>query len=305
MTSSADFARFIEDDFDFYGRWYVLVRQAAETMKDGLETIHFCAQNNFTLQYPVLLAPLRRADDEREIRRKLRVVSAYLDILITRRIWNGRAINYSTMQYAMFLVMCEIRGKDLTALVKLLGKNLADDAETFAANDRFQLHGRNGPQIHRLLARLTEYVETRSGRKSRYQEYVQRGGQKGYEIEHIWADHPERHDKEFEHPQDFAEYRNRIGGLLLLPKSFNAAFGDLPYADKRKHYLKQNLLAQSLHEDAYKRDPGFIRFVSTRHLPFRSHSEFRKVDLDERQELYRQLAERIWSPERLEQEAES
>jgi uncharacterized protein DUF1524 len=62
-------------------------------------------------------------------------------------------------------------------------------------------------------------------------------GRKGYEIEHIWADHPDLHKDEFAHPGDFQEYRNRIGGLLLLPKSFNASYGDLPYAAKREHYL--------------------------------------------------------------------
>ena len=90
---------------------------------------------------------------------------------------------------------------------------------------------------------------------SRYAEYAQRGT-KGYEIEHIWADHPERHADEFAHPSEFQEYRNRIGGLLLLPKSFNASYGDLPYAEKREHYVGQNLLARSLHEQAYDHNPG-------------------------------------------------
>ena len=305
LSSSGDFARFIEEDFAFYGRWYARLRQAAETLTDGLEAIHFCAQNNFTLQYPVLLAPLRRADSEQEIQHKLRVVSAYLDILITRRIWNGRAIDYSTMAYAMFLVMREIRDKDVTALVELLGGRLAAETETFATNDRFRLHGTNGRQIHRLLARLTDYVETRSGRPSRYHEYVQRRGRKRYEVEHVWADHPKRHAEEFGHPLDFADYRNRIGGLLLLPKRFNASYGDMPYADKYEHYLKQNLLAQSLHKDAYERDPGFVQFVNETGLPFNPHPQFRKADLDARQDLYRQLAEQIWSPTRLTQAAES
>ncbi len=121
---------------------------------------------------------------------------------------------------------------------------------------------------------------------SRYAEYAQRGG-KGYEIEHIWADHPERHTDEFTHPSDFQEYRNRIGGLLLLPKSFNASYGDLPYAKKREHYDSQNLLARSLHEEAYDHNPGFLRFIGESGLPFRPHPEFRKADLDARQELYR------------------
>ena len=116
LGSSADYTRFIEDDFAFYSYWYTCLRQAAETMTDGLETIYLCAQNNFTLQYPVLLASLRREDREHEILRKLRIVSAYLDILITRRIWNWRAIGYSTMQYAMFLVMRDISGCGCTHL---------------------------------------------------------------------------------------------------------------------------------------------------------------------------------------------
>ena len=206
--------------------WYERLRAAAEALTPGLECIHFNAQHNFTLQYPVLLAPLRMEDAEGASLRKLRVVAAFLDILIHRRIWNWRAIDYSTMQYAMFLVMRDIRGKSAPELAPLLRERLDAEAETFASNDRFRLHGMNGRQIHRLLARMTDYLETRSGQTSRYTEYAQRG-RKGYEIEHIWADHPERHSDEFAHPSEFQEYRNRIGGLLLLPKSFNASYGDL------------------------------------------------------------------------------
>ena len=234
----------------------------------------------------------------------MRVVSAFLDILIAQRIWNWRSISYSTMQYACSL-LCATSGKDTLTLVNMLGERLAAERETFVTNDRFRLHGSNGRQVHRLLARMTDYVETRSGRPSRYHEYVQRRGNDGYEIEHIWADHPERHTDEFGHSSDFAEYRNRIGGLLLLPKRFNASYGDLPFSDKRNHYLKHNLLAQSLHEDAYERDPGFSQFVRTSALPFKAHADFRRRDLDERQDLYRRLSEQIWNPDRLAHEAES
>ena len=95
---------------------------------------------------------------------------------------------------------------------------------------------------------------------SRYVEYAKRGGKDGLEIEHIWADHPERHEDEFTHISQFAEYRNRIGDLLLLPKIFKASYGDLPYKEKLVHYDSQNLLARSLNENAYDRNPGFLRF---------------------------------------------
>jgi hypothetical protein len=291
LRASQDFGRFIEQDFAFYARWYARLRRASETVTPGIECVHYNAQHNFTLQYPVLLAPIRIEDSEETILRKIRVASAYIDILINRRIWNWRAIDYSTMQYAMFLVMKDIRGKTVDELADVLRQRLDAETETFATNDHFWLHGMNGTQIHRVLARMTDYIETASGMPSHYSEYSQRAGKKGYEIEHIWADHPERHAGEFGHPSDFQQYRNRIGGLLLLPKSFNAAYGDLVYERKRDHYFGQNLLAQSLHENAYERNPGFRRFIQSSGLPFRAHPEFRKSDLELRQELY-------WQPGR-------
>jgi hypothetical protein len=303
LKAGVDFARFIERDFAYYGRWYQQLRKAALKASDGLQAVLFNAQHNFTLQYPVLLAPLQIDDPEEVALRKFRVVAAYIDVLIHWRIWNSRSIDYNTMQYAMFLVMREIRGKPADELAGILRHRLDEEKDTFASNERFHLHGMNGRQIHRILARMTDFVETQSGAASRYTEYIQRSGKMAYEVEHIWADHPERHQDEFRHPADFQEYRNRIGGLLLLPKSFNASFGDLAYAEKRDQYDSQNLLARSLHENAYERNPGFIRFVKETGLPFQPHAEFKSADLDARQDLYRRLAQLIWDPARLEQEA--
>lgn len=305
LSSSNDFALFIEEDFNFFSHWYTRLRSAATTLTNWLESVFYCAQNNFTLQYPVLLSPLRREDSDEIIVRKLRIVSAYLDILLTRRVWNFRSITYSTMQYAMFVIMRDIRGKDVSTLANMLTERLTREEENFSTIDRFRLHGTNGRLVRNILARLTDYVGTSSGRPSRYQEYTLRGGKDGHEIEHIWSNQPELYRDEFEHHLDFEEYRNRIGGLLLLPRSFNASFGDLPYEKKRIHYLKQNLLAQSLHERAYERDPRFAEFIKSKNLSFRSHPHFKKEDLDARHQLYTQLAEQIWNPDRLAQEAES
>lgn len=303
LTSSSAFASFIESDFAFYSRLYVRLRRAAESLTQGLETVYFNAQHNFTLQYPVMLAPVRLDDPEPTILRKVRLVGAYIDILINRRIWNYRAIDYSTIQYAMFLLMREIRGMDVEGLARRLRERLDEETETFASNDRFALHGMNGRQIHLLLARMTDYVEVKSGMPSRYTEYSQRSGKNGYEIEHIWANHPERHGDEFGHPADFDAHRNRIGGLLLLPKSFNASYGDLPYADKLPHYNTQNLLARSLHPQAYEYNPGFRRFIEESGLSFQPHEQFKMVDINARQALFQRLAEQVWNPDRLDQEA--
>jgi hypothetical protein len=298
LANSSAFTKFIERDFKFYTGAYLRAREAGDTLTAGLEAIHFNAQQKFTLQYPVLLAPLRPDDPEETILRKMRVVAAFIDILITRRIWNWRNINYSSLQYAMFTVIRDIRGKSAPEVAELLTKRLADEQETFGGNDRFALHGMNGPQVHRLLARITDYVETRSGMASRYAEYMATG-KKRYEIEHIWADHADRHTDEFSHASDFASMRNRIGGLLLLPKSFNASYGDLPYEEKLPHYHGQNLLARSLHSTCYQNNPGFLKFIADTGLPFRPLETFRSTEMEERCDLYLKLAEHIWNPELL------
>ena len=122
------------------------------------------------------------------------------------------------------------------------------------------------------------------------------------EIKHIWADHSERHMEDFAHWNDFNSYRSHIGGLLLLSKSFNAGYSDLPCAEKRGRYLGQNLLARSLHEKAYDHNSG-LRFIEESCLPFRPHRDLRKREFDMRRQLYRRMAERTWDPDRLAKEA--
>ncbi len=295
LKHSDDFFQIIDRDLTFYCRQYLRLIRATLGLVPGLEHVLYNAQHGFTLQHMLLLAPLRPDDSEPVILRKLGLVARYLDILLTWRLWNFRSIAYSTMQYAMFVVMRDIRGLDPDALATKLHTALNQEHETFGSNDRLRVHQQNRYALHRILARLTDYVETESGQPSRYLDYVSEGKTR-YEVEHVWANHPERHVDEFSHPADFAEHRNRIGGLLLLPKTFNASYGDLTYTAKLPHYLSQNLLARSLHPQCYEHNPGFLHFLEQSGLPFVPHLQFKQQDLEARSQLYRQIAEHIWNP---------
>ena len=300
LKASDDFYRFIDRDLEFYSRQYLRLIEASQKAVPQLDHVLYNAQHGFSLQYLVMLSPLVPDDTDAVVNEKLRLVARYIDILLAWRLWNFRIIAYSTMQYAMFVVMRDIRGLDPAALGVKLRELLAKETETFASNDRLRVHQQNRYAIHRLLARMTDYVETQSGQPSHYLDYMSEGKTR-FEVEHIWANHPERHDDEFGHPADFAEYRNRIGGLLLLPKSFNGSYGDLTYEKKLPHYYGQNLLAQSLNAKCYEYNPGFLRFVQDSGLPFHAHAEFKKADIEKRSELYRLLAGRIWNPDVLQE----
>ncbi len=295
LKQSKDFYRFVDVDFSFYSRQYLRLINASKKHVQGLEHVLYNAQHDFTLQYMLLLAPLRPEDNEAVIVRKIGLVARFLDILLTWRIWNFSSIRYSNMQYAMFRDLRDIRGLPTAELARKLHEVLAKEEKTFASNDGLRLHGQNRKALRRILARITDFVETQSGQPSHYLDYVSEGKTR-YEVEHIWADRHDRHKDEFNHEADFAEHRNRIGGLLLLPKNFNASYGDDSYDKKLPHYNTQNLLARSLHPQCYDHNPGFIKFKQQSGLPFVAHATFNKADLEARSLLYRQIAELIWNP---------
>jgi len=141
------------------------------------------------------------------------------------------------------------------------------------------------------------------GSSCKYETYSIRSGKQAFEVEHIWANRFDRHKDEFDQRSEFDDYRNCLGGLLLLPKSFNASYGDLPYEDKLQYYYSQNLLAQSLHPKCYERNPGFARYKNETGLSFRAHEQFSKLTLMLGTTYTQNLAERIWDPCRLRREA--
>lgn len=296
LTNSYAFVQFLTTDFNFYSHQYLYLMDAATNLTSGMEHVYYNAQLGFTWQYPALLASLVPSDTDDIVHRKFRLVSTYLDILLNRRLWNWHSIGFSTMQYTMFVLMRDIRRMAPDILADFLYTRLTNsDQETFRNNERFALHQQNRWYVQLMLARLTDYIEIQSGMPSRYIEYIGSNKTK-YEVEHIWANKFERHSDEFSHPQDFADYRNRVGDLLLLPKSFNASYGALAYEEKVGHYDSQNLLARSLNAHAYDHNPGFLRFVQQSGLPFKPYERFQRAELDVRQALYTAVAESVWDP---------
>jgi uncharacterized protein with ParB-like and HNH nuclease domain len=301
LLTHENFYQFIVRDLEFFSRQYERILTAASGSYDSespLRFIRYNADHRFTLQDQLLLAPLKVDDQQATTDCKFELVGRFVDILLAWRIWNFRATDYSTMQYAMFNVMRDIRGLDVHALAKALHNYLLTVGETFDSNDDLYVHQQNRGQLHKILARITDHMTVSSGGAPMYAELTN-SGKVRYEVEHIWADHFERHADEFVHETDFARHRNRIGDLLLLPKSFNASYGDDTYEKKLPHYFKQNLLASSLNPMSYEKNPGFVGFIKQCGLPFHPYEEFRATDIVDRGMLYREIAKQVWNPSAL------
>lgn len=268
-----------------------------------MEYIFYNAQNNFNLQYPLLLAPLRTDDNLDTIDRKIRLVAEFLDIFVARRMVNFRTLGYSAIVYTMFNLMKDLRDLPIPDLAALLKAKVADMEETFAGVSAFYLHQMNRHNVHHLLARITYHIEHESHVESSFETYVSREIKKPFEVEHIWASNYEPYITEFPTEEEFSRYRNRFGGLILLPRGFNQSLGADCYEDKVKAYFGQNLLAKSLNQLCYRNNPSFKAYLERSGLPFEPYSiQFNRSALDARQELYRRICEEIWSPARFERE---
>jgi hypothetical protein len=298
-----NFAKFIEREFDFYARWYLDLRAAAQQFDPSREVIYCNALANFTLQYPVMLAPIGVTDGDDVGWRKAMTVATYIDILMARRVWSGSSIDYNTMQYAMFLILKEVRGLEAIDIATVLKAKLDAEPMPFIATMRFGLSTVNKKTVRRFLARMTNWLDEKIGHVGSLVGYLTTAGPQGYDVEHIMEDQYERYKLEYSSEAEFYEQRNRIGALLLLPKSFNRSYGDMKYGDKAQHYLGQNSLARTLCQGAYVNNPGLRRVIEERGVLFKPHSTFGRTDLEEREKAIASLAEQVWHTDRILAEA--
>jgi hypothetical protein len=160
----------------------------------------------------------------------------------------------------------------------------------------FGMRGNNKAHVRYLLARLTAYVETGLDNPNRITDYL--GEDRPWQIEHLYANHRERHaDMDL---ATFRALRARLGVLVLLRRSDNASYNDLPLDQKRRYYAKENGLAAILSPDYRKnRHPQLRKFIAANGIDsqfreFGSNESLEKV-AEVRGELYRRLCEHIWS----------
>ena len=299
LNQSSDFHQFVMQNFRHYAALYLRVLDAANKRKDKLESVRYIADAGFTLQHHVILAAVTLDDDKDTTTAKVGVVANFLDSWLNLRFWNYKSNSYSTMSYAVFLVIQKIRGQSLASVRAILHEQLQREMSEIDFSQPVHLNQFTSKAIHRQLARFTDWLEQQSGVPGKYEDYIVRSGKNAYEVEHIWANRYDRFAYVFNQQGDFDRTRNHIGGLLLLPKKINASLSDMTYAEKLPHYLKANALTQSLHVAFYENNPGFRQTLQKHELEFKPLEEFGLAEMEKRSKLYSKLAALIWSPDRL------
>lgn len=295
--SPDNFRKLLHEEMKFYLRAYLDILNAQAEEKAGWEHVFYHYQWGIadSLSFPLMLAPLKSSDSPDVTRQKINEVARYMETFAVRRSINFRKFGASSIRYTIYLLVKELRGKDLDSLRAILRNKLTEMPETWDGVGEFRLHGMNRQFVKFLLARITGFIEQQSGAAANFSTYFVSSGAKPFEVEHIWADKFDEHRDEFQQKHEFDTYRNRIGDLVLLPQGTNQSYGAKPYNEKVQHYLKENLLVKSLHPKTYESNPNFTGMAQRLGIPFRHHESFGKADIDQRQKLIQRICEVIWS----------
>jgi uncharacterized protein with ParB-like and HNH nuclease domain len=298
LNTSDDFYNFFKTQFPFYVKWYIGIWEGQITLDKSMPHLNYI---NFygiaeSLQEPLLLASINYSDNENDIKTKIDFSARFIETFTVKRSINYRKFGQTSIKYTMFNVMKLIRNNDLLSL----SKNLSKETEQIDANWdgvwNFRLHGMNRSFVKHLLSRISSHIDNLVGKDTNYTTYHHPNG-KQFEIEHIWANKFEEHTDEFEQINDFQEWRNSIGALILLPQGTNQSFNSDKYEDKIEHYIKENTYAQTLHSTYYAKNPNFLNSQQVQSLNFKAHPQFKKDDIGDRQKLVQRICEKIWSTE--------
>ena len=293
---NGDIEHFIDTNYRFFLNKFLLIKSAETVFNKELEHVFYHAYWGIapSLSYPLYLAPLCIEDSDEDCIKKIELVARFLDGFATRRACNFRNFSASSIRYTMCNLTRQIRGLSIENLRKTLIDN-TEEIDGFSKSLlSFRLHGMNGRFIKYFLARITSYIEEKVGMGNNYVKYMFNPNCKSYDIEHIWSDHFEWHLDDFTQTEEFSQWRNSIGDLLLLPFPVNRSLNDMNYKEKMPHYIKENLLAQSLCRKAYENNPSFTGFIKDMSLPFEAYDDFRKANVLKRCELYAKIADNIW-----------
>ena len=285
LNNASDYIDFM-NRLSYYGKVYKKIFTLIES-RDANKYLYLIVNSDygFTLQPALIMASIAYNDDDDTVVKKIKIVSKYITKVLSWRVWNQNVISQSALEGSVYDLAKQIRGMTLGDLYDKLAQDpisLPDLSNTPSLNQQ------NKSKIRVLLALITAIVAV-GANEPKYMLIDD-----DIEVEHIWADKFEDHMDEFIDKGEFASRRNVIGDLLLLPKSFNASYGDKPFSEKVVQYMGQNILAQSLNALKYKNNPGFLSFKAKSNLAFKSYSEFKNQSITERTNLYRGILLYNW-----------
>ena len=259
LNKSIDYKTLVMTEMTRVTDLYLKLKEYGSTLTPGYEEVFYNANRDLNYQTMLIISAVCNDDSDEDIRRKIQMVSKFVDDFASIRIFNFKKVNWNTNKYLLFRVMREIRNKDCRTVGMVLVRALRRMDVSIDAITKFSLNQFSGRYMLHLLARFTSYVNTKMGNPSLFDVYVDRK-RKGntYDIEHILPDDYDSYQDDFATADEFQTSRQMIGNLIILTRDKNRSYQAMKYQEKVGKYIGDNVLAQALNDTAYHNNPKFL-----------------------------------------------
>lgn len=295
LSKSVDYKNLVMTEMTRVTELYLKLKEYGSTLTPGYEEVFYNANRDLNYQISMIISAVCNDDSEEDIKRKIQMVSKFVDDFASIRIFNFKKVNWNTNKYLLFRVMREIRNKDCRTVGMVLVRALRRMDVSIDAITKFSLNQFSGRYMLHLLARFTSYVNTKMGNPSQFDVYVDRKGKGNtYDIEHILPDDYDSYQDDFATADEFQTSRQMIGNLIILTRDKNRSYQAMKYQEKVEKYVGDNVLAQALNNTAYHNNPKFLAVASQ--YGFTAIPKFTKDSINDRANIYLQMAVDIWDP---------
>lgn len=294
LTQPKQYKELVTIEMSLMTSLYLRIKAYSDKLTPGYEAVFYNAHRDITYQNYFILASVRVDDSPEVVDQKIKLVSTFIDIFASTRIFNYKKINWNSNKSLLFRVLCQIRNQDAKTIGIKLFSTLQRMNEKLDAIKDFELNQFTGRYMLHMLARLTDYVNVQMGRASQFAIYVDRNPKTSYDIEHILPNDYASYKDMFNDEEDFNNNRRKFGNLILLTSDHNRSYQAMPYEQKVVQYAGDNILAQSLYNGTYQNNPQFLRLAGM--YGFKPYDRFDKTAIRDRLQVYTQLAKAIWDP---------
>lgn len=294
LTQPKQYKELVTIEMSLMTSLYLRIKAYSDKLTPGYEAVFYNAHRDITYQNYFILASVRVDDAPEVVDQKIKLVSTFIDIFASTRIFNYKKVNWNSNKSLLFRVLCQIRNQDAKTIGIKLFSTLQRMNEKLDAIKDFELNQFTGRYMLHMLARLTDYVNVQMGRASQFATYVDRNPKASYDVEHILPDDYASYKDMFNDEEDFNNNRRKFGNLVLLTSDHNRSYQAMPYEQKVVQYAGDNILAQSLYNGTYQNNPQFLRLAGM--YGFKPYDRFDKTAIRDRLQVYTQLAKAIWNP---------
>ncbi len=153
IKDPSTFYFFVKSDFDFFSDIYLKLQEYQVNNKIPEHRFRFMSFKGIStsLSYPLIMAPLKKTDDEDTINKKINAVINYLDCLGVYRLLLNEPITHSSIRTSIYLKVKDFRNNDLNILIDKLKKEVSEYKSKFLIESYTRFENTSSKYI---LARL-------------------------------------------------------------------------------------------------------------------------------------------------------